>query len=98
MNNSPIGISKVLNSINTTLNIANKAIPLYNQAKPIVSTITKTYKTIKTNRKEIPQLIKLIKVKNQIKKDMNNNISIPNNELKQSNIQYNKINNPTFFI
>ena len=98
MNNSPTSISKILNSINTTLNIANKAIPLYNQAKPIVSTISKTYKTIKTNRKDIPQFIKLMKLKNQIKKDMNNNSSIPNNELKQANIQYNKINNPTFFI
>lgn len=92
MNNS-YNLTKILNGINSTLNIANKAIPIYNQAKPLVSNLNKTYKTLKNNSKDIPQLIKLMKVKKQIKQDMNNT---PVTTPKARN--YYNTNNPKFFI
>lgn len=95
MNNST-GLSKILSGINTTLNIANKVVPIYNQAKPLVTNINKTYKTFKNTSKDIPQLIKLMKVKKQIKKDMSNNISLPKTNTNTKN--YSTINNPTFFV
>lgn len=94
--NNTTGLTKILNGINTTLNIANKAIPIYNQAKPIFKTVNKTYKTIKNNKNDLTNMIKLMKVKNQIKKDMNNNTNIQNTKLIKDN--YSNLNNPTFFI
>lgn len=97
MNNSS-GLSKILSGINTTLNIANKVVPIYNQAKPLVTNINKTYKTFKNTSKDIPQLIKLMKVKNQIKKDMNTKPISFKTSLKSNSNTYSNINNPTFFI
>lgn len=97
MNNSN-GLSKILNGINTTLNIANKAIPIYNQAKPLVTNINKTYKTFKKTSKDIPQIIKLMKVKNKIKKDMTTKPSSFKPAQKINTNSYSNLNNPTFFI
>lgn len=97
MNNSS-GLSKILSGINTTLNIANKVVPIYNQAKPLVTNINKTYKTLKNTSKELPQLIKLMKVKNQIKKDMNTKSTSFKHSLKSNSNNYSNTNNPTFFI
>ena len=100
MNNDPTTLTKILSSINNTLNIANKAMPLYKEAKPIFKTINNTYKNIKTNKTDLSSMIKLMKLKNTIKKDMSNNsISIPDdipNIITKDT--YNSINNPTFFI
>ena len=92
--NEESGITKILNGITHTLNIANKAIPVYTQAKPLVKKGIDTYNNIKTNKTNISNLIKLNKVKNQIKKDMNSK-SIPTFISKHKD---NKTNNPTFFI
>ena len=99
MNNNPTTLTKILNGINNTLNIANKVVPLYKEAKPIFNTVTTTYKTLKENGKDIPKLIKLMKIKNELKKDMNfstNNTLIENKLI--TNNTYNNSNNPTFFI
>lgn len=100
MNNDPSTLTKILSGINNTLNIANKAMPLYKEAKPIFKTINSTYKNIKTNKTDLSSMIKLIKLKNTIKKDMRNNtISIPDNKSNTiTKNTYNSINNPTFFI
>lgn len=101
MNNDPSTLTKILSGINNTLNIANKAMPLYKEAKPIFKTINNTYKNIKTSNGDISSMIKLMKLKNTIKKDMNNNTishttnNVPTTINKDS---YNNINNPTFFI
>ena len=96
--NEENGITKILSGINHTLNIANKAIPVYTQAKPLVKKGIDTYNNIKNNNTSISNLIKLNKIKNQIKKDMNTkNISIPDFISKQ-NTKNNNINNPKFFI
>lgn len=92
MNNNSGTLNKILNGINNTLNIANKAIPIYNQSKPIINTAKETYKTIKNSSSDISKMIKLMKVKNQIKKDMNNKEPI------MPNTTYSNINNPKFFI
>ena len=85
MNNNPSILNNVLNGINSTLNIVNKAIPIYKEAKPIINTVTKTYKKVKDNGKEIPNLIKLMKLKNEIKKDTNaNNIQNKFNKRSQT--------------
>lgn len=101
MNNDPSTLTKVLSSINNTLSIANKAMPLYKEAKPIFKTINNTYKNIKTNKNDLSNIIKLMKFKNTIKKDMNTN-TISNIEDNISTTitkdTYNNINNPTFFI
>lgn len=101
MNNNPTTLTKVLSSINNTLSIANKAMPLYKEAKPIFKTINNTYKNIKSNKTDLSSMIKLMKLKNTIKKDMNTN-TIPNIEenipTTISKDTYNSINNPTFFI
>lgn len=99
MNNNPTTLTKILNGINNTLNIANKVVPLYKEAKPIFNTVTTTYKTIKENGKDIPKLIKLMKVKNELKKDINinSNNSLKDNKLITNNF-YNNTNNPTFFV
>ena len=94
--NEENGITKILSGINHTLNIANKAIPVYTQAKPLVKKGIDTYNNIKNNNTSISNLIKLNKVKNQIKKDMINK-NIPNFISKQ-NTKNNNINNPKFFI
>jgi len=96
MNNNPGIFNNVLNGINSTLNIVNKAIPIYKEAKPIINTVTSTYKKVKDNGKEIPNLIKLMKLKNEIKKDVStNNIQNTFNLPKTTN---QTINNPKFFI
>lgn len=105
MNNSGTSLSKILNGINSTLNIANKAIPLYQQTKPMIKTVTQTYKNLKNNKNDLNNLIKIIRVKNAIKKDMNqqqnqnNNLPLSNNNSKTiTNTTYSNINNPKFFI
>ena len=103
MNNDPTTLTKILSSINNTLNIANKAMPLYKEAKPILKTINNTYKNIKTNKNDLSSIIKLMKLKNTIKNDMNqhqnNMLPISNNNQKTiTNTTYSNINNPTFFI
>ena len=92
MNYEENAISKILKGINHSLNIANKAIPVYNQAKPLVKKGIDTYNNIKSNN-TILNTMKLLKVKNQIKKDMKTNI--PNFVTKKN---YNNTNNPNFFI
>ena len=87
---------KILSGINHTLNIADKAIPVYTQAKPLVKKGIDTYNNIKNKNTSISNLIKLNKIKNQIKKDMINK-NIPDFISKQ-NAKNNNINNPKFFI
>ena len=84
-------LSKILKGINTTLNIANKAMPIYKEAKPILNTIKNTYSNLKNNKNDINKMIKLLKLKNQLKQDtkINNIIKTQNNKT---------INNPNFFI
>lgn len=96
MNNNPGTLSKILNGINSSLSIANKVMPIYKEAKPIINTVSSTYKKIKDNGKEIPKLIKLMKLKNEIKKDIN--ITPVNNNIIKTNSSYSNINNPKFFI
>ena len=99
MNNSGTSLSKFLNGINSTLNIANKAIPLYQQTKPMIKTVKQTYNTIKNNKNDLSNMIKLMKVKNAIKKDMNNKIQTTSRPTKTiNNSTYSNINNPKFFI
>ena len=94
--NEENGITKILSGINHTLNIANKAIPVYTQAKPLVKKGIDTYNNIKNNKTNISNLIKLNKVKNQIKKDMINK-NIPN-FISKTNKEKINVNNPKFFI
>lgn len=102
MNNSPNTLTKVLNGINSTLNIVNKAVPLYKETKPLIKGMKSTINTIKNSKNDLNNMIKLLKIKNEMSK--NNNVPV----LKNSNISntqkieqvntYNKVNNPTFFI
>ena len=96
MNNEST-LTKFLNGINHSLNIANKAIPVYNQAKPLIKNVHNTYHNIKNNKDYLKNIIKLNKVKKQIKKDMNDTQSTPN-FISKNKIKYNNINNPKFFI
>ena len=99
MNNSSTSLSKILNGINSTLNIANKAIPIYQQTKPMIKTVKQTYNTIKNNKNDLSNMIKLMKVKNAIKKDMSNKTNVIQQPTKQTtNSTYSNINNPKFFI
>lgn len=99
MNNSGTSLSKILNGINSTLNIANKAIPIYQQTKPMIKTVKQTYNTIKNNKNDLSNMIKLMKVKNAIKKDMTNKNEVVSQPTKTiSNSTYSNINNPKFFI
>ena len=96
MNNNSGIFTNVLNGINSTLNIVNKAIPIYKEAKPIISTVTNTYKKVKNNGADLKKVIKLMKLKNEIKKDNStNNIQNTFNLPKTTN---QTINNPKFFI
>ena len=98
--NESSSLTKILSGINNSLNIANKVVPLYKEAKPILSSINKTYKNIKTNKTDLSSMIKLMKLKNTIKKDMNNasqNISNTTHTTITKDT-YKNINNPTFFI
>lgn len=96
MNNNPGIFNNILNGINSTLNIVNKAIPIYKEAKPIISTVTNTYKKVKNNGADLKKVIKLMKLKNEIKKDNStNNIQNTFNLPKTTN---QTINNPKFFI
>lgn len=103
MNNS---LTKFLNGINSTLNIANKAIPLFKETKPMINTVKQTYNTLKTSKTDLNNMLKLLKVKNQLKKDMkepsnkiiNNFPLINNNQKTITNTTYSNINNPKFFI
>ena len=97
MNNNPRIITNVLNGINSTLNIVNKAIPIYKEAKPIINTVTKTYKKVKDNGKNIKKVIKLMKLKNEIKKDISTN-NRENTFVQPKPITNSNINNPKFFI
>ena len=96
MNNNPNIFSNVLNGINSTLNIVNKTIPIYKEAKPIISTFTNTYKKVKNNGNDIKKVIKLMKLKNEIKKEQN--ISNTQDSLNYSKTTNQSINNPKFFI
>ena len=97
--NNGTSLSKLLNGINSTLNIANKAIPLYQQTKPMIKTVKQTYNTIKNNKNDLTNMIKLMKVKNAIKKDLNNKPNIIQQPTKTiNNTTYSNINNPKFFI
>lgn len=96
MNNNSSIFTNVLNGINSTLNIVNKAIPIYKEAKPIINTVTNTYKKVKNNGADLKKVIKLMKLKNKIKKDNStNNIQNTFNLPKTTN---QTINNPKFFI
>ena len=95
MNTNSSTLSKFLSGINNTLSIANKAIPIVKEAKPLINTAKETFNTFKTTGNDIQKMIKLRKLKNQIKKDMNNNIKIPPS-INKSN--YSNTNNPKFFI
>ena len=99
MNNSGTSLSKILNGINSTLNIANKAIPIYQQTKPMIKTVKQTYKTIKNSKTDISKMMKMMKIKNAIKKDMNNtSLTIPKSTMTPSTSNYKNTNNPTFFL
>ncbi len=99
MNNSGTSLSKILNGINNTLNIANKAIPLYQQTKPMIKTVKQTYNTIKNNKNDLSNMIKFMKAKNAIQKDMNKKTEINSHPPKTiTNSTYSNINNPKFFI
>ena len=95
MNNYSGTLSKVLNGINNTLSIANKALPIVKEAKPLINTAKETLNTFKSTGTDIQKMFKVMKIKNQIKKDMNNNIKIPPTKNQST---YTNINNPTFFI
>lgn len=96
MNNNPGILTNVLNGLNSTLNIVNKAIPIYKEAKPIINTVTNTYKKVKNNGADLKKVIKLMKLKNEIKKDVSStNIQNTFNLPKTTN---QTINNPKFFI
>ena len=96
MNNNPSIFTNVLNGINSTLNIVNKAIPIYKEAKPIINTVTSTYKKVKDNGNDLKKVIKLMKLKKEINKDINtNNTQSIFNMQKTTN---HNINNPKFFI
>ena len=95
MNYENTNLTKILNGINHTLNIANKAIPVYNQAKPLVKKGIDTYSNIKNNNIKLSNIFKLMKIKNQVKKDMNTNVTIPNFKTKNT---FSNTNNPKFFI
>lgn len=99
MNNNPGTFNKILNSINSTLNIANKVVPIYKEAKPIINTVTSTYKKVKDNGNDIKKVIKLMKFKNEIKKEQNINTNNFQNTYNQTITTNNSnINNPKFFI
>jgi len=96
MYNTTSSLSKVLSGINNTLNIMNKAVPLYKEVCPVIKNINNTYKTIKNNKSNLTNTIKLLKIKNAIKKDLNLKV-IQNKENKKIELN-NNLNNPTFFI
>ena len=95
MNNGEGTLFRFLNGVSRTLTIANKAIPVYNQAKPIIKSMNNTYKNFKNNKDNLSNMIKLMRVKNQINKDMNKSIQPPNITTR-TNIS--NINNPKFFL
>ena len=97
MNNNPNILNNILNGINSSLNIVNKAIPIYKEAKPIISTVSKTYKKVKDNGYDIKKMIKIMKLKNEIKKDINTN-NKQNTFIQSKPIANSSINNPKFFI
>ena len=98
MNTNSSTLSKVLSGINNTLSIANKALPIVKEARPIINTAKETINTFKSTSTDLKKMYKLIKVKNQIKKDMTKNTAIK--KVTSSNISstYSNTNNPTFFI
>lgn len=96
MNNNPGILTNILNGINGTLNIVNKAIPIYKEAKPIINTVTSTYKKVKDNGNDIKKVIKLMKLKNELKKDISTNNNENTFNLPKTTNQ--TINNPKFFI
>lgn len=100
MNNNLGTLNKVLSGINNTLSIANKALPIVKEAKPIINTAKETISTFKSTGNDIQKMFKLMKVKNQIKKDMNNTIKEEAiTQIKSiTNNSYPNINNPKFFI
>ena len=99
MNENPTTLSRILYGINHTLNIANKALPVYVQAKPLVKKGYDTYNNLKNNKDSFKNTIKLLKVKNQIKKDMAKPIPISNiNIISKTKSNYSNTNNPKFFI
>ena len=99
MNENPTTLSRILYGINHTLNIANKALPVYVQAKPLVKKGYDTYNNLKNNKDSFKNTIKLLKVKNQIKKDMAKPIPISNiNITSKKKNNYSNTNNPKFFI
>lgn len=93
MNNNTDTLSKILTGINNTLNIANKTIPIIKETKPIINGAKETLNNFKSTGNDIKKMYKLLKLKNQIKKDTKN-ISIT----KPTNIKYTNTNNPKFFI
>ena len=93
--NEETTLSKILNSVNYGLNVANRALPIYNQAKPLVKKGIDTYNNLKNTKPNIEKYFKLLKLKNNIKKDFSN--STQNNSKLNKNT-YNNANNPTFFI
>ena len=92
MNNTTT-LTKFLNGINSTLNIMNKAVPLYKEVSPMIKNFNKTYKNIKNGKNELSNTIKLLKLKNKIKKDFNNEYEPKTISKKNTNI-----NSPQFFI
>lgn len=96
MNNNPGTLNKVLSGINNTLTIANKALPIIKETKPLMNNVSKTYQTFKNSGKDFQKMMKLIKVKNQIKKDINEQLSkTPSIKFLST---YSNTNNPKFFI
>lgn len=94
---NPTSLNKILNGINNTLNIANKVMPIYKEAKPIFQTVSSTYKNIKNNKNELSSILKLIKIKNELKKETN--LTTYNKETKLiTKDTYTNTNNPKFFI
>ena len=60
-----------------------------------VLTPEETYKKVKNNGNDIKKVMKLMKLKNEIKNEQNLNI---NTNISKNNTSYSNINNPKFFI
>jgi len=96
MNNNPSMVNKILNGISSSLNIVNKVVPIYKEAKPLINSVSSSYKKIRTSGKDINQVIKFMKLKNIIKKDIGTNNNENTFNLPKTTNQ--TINNPKFFI
>lgn len=72
MNPSSLTFSKILSGAYKTLNVANQIIPLYRQVSPMIKNARNTFTLLKEFRKPTYNSVKVEKVVEQKKEQVNN--------------------------